>query len=189
MSDRNFGSFVPTTNIWDTTELEDTKVTSPAFKELLVRLYQNLSLMSTVLNTKISGYYDTQEFVTGELYFPKPGTTSLTNNPTPDFRPVKRKVINFGALPNAGTKNVPHGITVGNNTIFVGCTAYATDPVNHVSFELPYSSPTLIDNIEIYTRKIATVPNITVVTGSDRTAFTICYVVLEWIERPLSLFL
>ena len=181
MSDRNFGAFVPTTNIWDPSEVEETEVTSPAFKELMVRLYQNLGLMSTVLNTKITGYYDTQEFVTGELYFPDPGATSLTNNPTPDYRQVKSKVINFGALPN-GTKNVPHGITVTDNTIFVDCYGMATDPVNHISLRISYASPVLADNIEIYTREIATVPNVTVITGNDRTAFTICYVVLKWIE-------
>jgi len=52
------GSFVPTTNVWDPSEIYSVDVTSPRFKELLVRLYQNVNLIAVVLNTKDSGYYD-----------------------------------------------------------------------------------------------------------------------------------
>ena len=51
------GLSLPTTNIWDTTEIYETEVTSDAFKELMVRLYQNLSDMSDAINLKESAYY------------------------------------------------------------------------------------------------------------------------------------
>jgi hypothetical protein len=37
----DYGMFIPTTQVWDVSEIYSTEVTSPAFKELLVRLYQN----------------------------------------------------------------------------------------------------------------------------------------------------
>jgi hypothetical protein len=33
------GIFVPTTNVWDVSQIYEIDVTSPQFKELLVRLY------------------------------------------------------------------------------------------------------------------------------------------------------
>jgi len=179
MPDRTVGAFVPTTNIWDSSEIYATEVTSPAFKELLVRLYQNLSLMSNVLNIKESGYYDTLEFVTGQLYFPIPGATSLTNNPTPDYRQTFRKVINFGALPNTGTTNIAHGIHCDANTIFTRIYGVATDPTGAFSYlPLPYASSTAANNIELS----ITGANISITTGVDRTMYTTTYVVCEYLK-------
>ena len=42
------GAYAPTTFIWDVEQLQHIEVTSPEFKELLVRLYQNLNLMANV---------------------------------------------------------------------------------------------------------------------------------------------
>ena len=50
------GSFIPTTQVWDVNEIYSTEVTSPAFKELLVRLYQNINAQSLSLNSKDAGY-------------------------------------------------------------------------------------------------------------------------------------
>ena len=177
MATNDFGAFVPTTNVWDPTEIYSTEVTSPEFKELLVRMYQNLNLMSNVLNLKDTGYYDTTEFVTGQQFFPKPGLTSLTSQ-APDYRQAFRKVINIGeALKDAGTTTKAHGITVDANTIFTRIYGVANNPVGLSYLTLPYSSPTLIENIKLTVDNT----NVTIVTGNDRTAYTITYVVLEWL--------
>ena len=170
------GAFVPTTNIWDTTEIYSTEVTSPAFKELLVRLYQNLNLMSINLNLKDTGYYDTSEFVTGQKFFPDPGLTSLSAR-TPEFRQSYRKLINFGALPNTGTTSVAHGITVDANTIFTRIYGVANDQTGLSYLPLPFSSATLVENIKLSVDNT----NVTIVTGSNRSAYTITYVILEWL--------
>src|SRR6185369_581411 len=106
----NTGSYVPTTNIWDVTRLHEIDVNSAEFKELLVRLYQNINNISLVLNTKCTGYYINEQFVSGKLFF----------NPDIDpvqlgaqYRPGFIKTINTGAL-GAGVTAVNHDINVTN---------------------------------------------------------------------------
>jgi hypothetical protein len=172
-----YGSFVGTTNVWDVSSLYSIDVTSPAFKELLVRLYQNLNLISTVLNTKDTGYYDLQEFVNGQLWFPNPALNSnSTTNPT--YRQVLRKVINFGPLPNTATKSVPHNITCTKATTFTRIYGAASDTTGFNYIPLPYASPTVANNIEL----LANGTNVTVITGSNRSNFNICYIVLEYLQ-------
>lgn len=177
MPNDEIGAFVPTTNIWDPTEIYSTEVTSPEFKELMVRLYQNLNIMAIVLNLKDTGYYDTEEFVTGQKYFPLSGATSLSAT-TPDFRQTYRKVIEFGALPNTGTTNVAHGITVDANTIFTRIYGVANNQAGTLYLPLPYASSTAANNIELSVGNT----NVTIITGSDRTAYTVTYIVLEFIK-------
>ncbi len=179
MPSNEVGSFIPTTNIWDPTEIYATEVTSPAFKELMVRLYQNLNTMAISVNLKDTGYYDISEFVTGQNYFPKPGTSSLTTgSSTANFRQTYRKVINFGTLPNNGTTNVAHGITVDANTIFTRIYGTATDPTGLSYLPLPYASSTAANNIELSVDNT----NVTIITGSNRAAYTITYIVLEYLK-------
>ena len=177
MPNKEIGAFIPTTNLWDPTEIYSTEVTSPEFKELLVRLYQDLNSMAIAINLKDTGYCDTAEFITGQKFFPKPGLTSLSAQ-TPDFRQAYRKLINFGTLPNAGTTNVAHGITVDANTIFTRIYGVATNPVGLSYLPLPYSSTTLINNIELSVNNT----NVTITTGINRVAYTVTYVVLEYIK-------
>jgi hypothetical protein len=172
------GAFIPTTQLWDVTEIYEENVGNEPLKELLVRMYQNLNRMALSLNVKESGYYDTQEFVTGQQYFPLPGLNS-SGTRVPDYRQTFRKVVNFGGLPNAGTTNVAHGINCDANTIFTRIYGVATDPTGGFSYlPLPYASTTLINNIELSVDGT----NVTVITGIDRTAYTICYVICEYIK-------
>lgn len=173
---QSVGVFVPTTNVWDVNEIYSVEVTSPAFKELLVRLYQNLNNISQALNVKDSAIYNTQEFVNGQLYFANP-TLSSTSTTTARLRQVMRKVINFGALPNTATTTVAHGITFNSSTTFTRVYGAASDTAGNNYIPIPYASPTLANNIEL--KVDAT--NVTIITGSNRTAFTVCYVVLEYL--------
>src|SRR5690242_3898762 len=100
----NNGLFVPTSFVWDIGRLQEVDVNSPEFKDLLVRLYQNIARIATTLNLKDSAYYYTGEFVNGQLYFPNPALSSLTTE-TARYRQVTRFVMDFGALPNTGVKS------------------------------------------------------------------------------------
>jgi len=173
---QSVGVFVPTTNVWDVNEIYSTEVTSPAFKELLVRLYQNLNNMAQALNVKDSAIYNTQEFVNGQLYFANPALNS-TSTTAPRMRQVMRKVINFGALPNTGTKTAAHGITVNSSTTLTRAYASASDTTGNNYIPIPYASPTLVNNIELKVDGT----NVTIITGSNRSAFTVCYVVVEYL--------
>lgn len=175
--DVNPGLFIPTTSVFDIELMRKADVNSHEFKELLVRLYQNVNNIALALNQKDSGLYYQEEFVTGQVYFPNPSLSSTTQQqPTP--RPVFRKVINFGSLPNTGSTSVAHGLTVTANFSFTRIYGAATDP--STSFiPLPYASPTDADNIELS----VDATNVTITTGSDRTGYTTCYVVLEYLKQ------
>lgn len=173
-----FGAFAPTTNVWDTTELEKVEVTKPEFKELLIRLYQNLNLMSEVLNIKDSGYYYETEFVNGQQFFPNPILNSGTSTgPTP--RQVFRMTIDFGALPNAGTAVVAHGIPVNSATTVTRIYGAASDTTNLKYIPIPYSSASN-DNIELY----ADSTNVYIITNSASwITYTTTYVIIEYLKQ------
>jgi hypothetical protein len=177
MSYRNAGAFIPTSQVWDVSEIYETEVTSPAFKELLVRLYQNLNNMALAINGKDTGIYHTDEFVTGKLYPPDPTSTSATLT-KPIQRPVYRKVIDFGALPNAATKTVAHGLTVSATMIWVNMYGCATDPVALIGIPIPYASDTASDNIELWVDNT----NVNITTAADWRAYSKCYIVLEYLK-------
>lgn len=170
------GVVVPTTFILDVAKLDDIDVNSAQFKELLVRLYQNLNRMCLAINKKTSGIYSLNQFVTSNEYFPAIAATSLTNE---QYRPTTRIVIDFGILPNAGLKSTPHGINVNAVLTWVGIQGWATDPIALQGIPIPYASPTAANNIELY----VDATNVNVITGSDRTSFTTTYIVLEFLTQ------
>ncbi len=178
-SSGSFGSYTPTTNVWDVSEVQNININSPEFKELLVRLYQNLNLMNLNINIADKGIYDIQEFLNGQQWFPDPTTNSSTAN-SPQYRTPLRKVINMGALTNTGTTSQLHGITVTNTLRWTRMYGVATAPgtvnpaLNGIS--IPYVS-TLGSIVELN----VTSTRVNVITNDDKTAFTECYVVLEYL--------
>lgn len=171
----DIGLYIPTTTIWGLDDIEEMDVKSPEFKRLLVQLYENINNIAYVLNLKDSAYYVQQEFVNGQQYFP--GTISSTTD-TNLFRNVYRKVVDCSALANTGTTTTAHGISMTNTFTFTRIYGAASDQVGKNFLPLPYASPTLANNIEIN----VDATNINITTGSDRTAFTLTYVVLEYLK-------
>ena len=172
------GAFVPNTFIWDVQQIQGVDLNSPEFKELLVRLYQNLSLMCNVLNIKDSGKYTTMEFINGQRFFPNPANTSASVA-APAERQVLRKVINYTtALPNTGTATIPHGITCTTNTTFTRIYATGSDTTGFNYIPIPYASPTLANNIEIKLDNT----NVYIITGSNRSNFNQTYIILEYLQ-------
>lgn len=172
----NPGLFVPTTNVWDVAELYTVDVQSSEFRELLVRLYQNINTIALALNLKDSAYYVDQEFVNGQVLFPNPALSSSTAS-APVYRQVFRKVIDFGALANAGTKSVAHGLTITAGFSFTRIYATASDTIGFNYIPIPYAS-VAAGNVELN----VDLTNVTIITGSDYSAFTICYVILEYVK-------
>lgn len=174
-SSAQYGSYVPSTNIWDIPELSS--VQDPSARELLLRLYQNINRISLVINDKDTGFYNTNEYINGQLYFPNPATTSANANST-QFRQVSRKVINFGALPGAaGTKSVAHNIIINSSFSFTRIYATASDQTGLNFIPIPYASSVLVNNIELSVDST----NVNITVGSNRSNFTITYVVLEYL--------
>lgn len=170
------GDFLPTTNVWDVTELYQTDVDTPEFKELLVRLYQNLNNMSISINVRDSGYYQLTETANGQIYFHDPDLGS-TSSQTPIMRQVYRKVINFGELPNTATKSVPHGIDITSDYTFTRIYGVANNVINQVYIPLPFAKTGNNVSLEVDTT------NVDITTQTDRTLFDVTYIVLEYIKQ------
>lgn len=126
---------------------------------------------ANAVNTKASGLYLPQETASFQQYF-------TPSNPMQN-RDVYRKVIDFGVLPNAGVKTVAHGIAFDSSSTLTHLYASATDPVNLLYIGIPYSSATLVDNIELSLDST----NVIITTASNWSAFTVCYVVIEWLKN------
>jgi len=184
MARNSSGTFIPTTQVWDVSEIKDVDVTKPEFKELLVRMYQNLNTMAVTINNKESAYYDTSETVKGQSFFPDPLLSSSTAS-RPENRQVFNKVINFGALPNAATRSYAHGIDIKRGFTFTriyGCSTCQanTNPVlPFYSIPLPYVSTAGIAScIELYVDAL----NVVIITAIDYSAYDKTYIVLEYIK-------
>lgn len=167
-----YGSFVPTNLVWDVAQLQEIDVTSPEFKELLVRLYQNINNIANVLNIKDTGIYNNSFFsVNGQLYFPNP----VNNSSTPD-RPAMRQVFRqVFIVPAGGT--LLHKLPINANWQFTRIYGVANDPVGNNYYPLPWASAAGATNIEL---KV----NLTqiVITNNSGIAFPNFLVVLEWID-------
>jgi hypothetical protein len=173
-----YGAFVETNYLWDVQQLQSLDVNSAEFKELLIRLYQNVGKIALVLNVKDTGLYQVTEVVNGQLYFSNPANNSSTAA-NPALRQVLRTVINYTtALPNTGSVAIPHNITCTGSTTFTRIYAVANDTSGNNYIPIPYASPTAANNIEL--KVDAT--NVTIITGSNRSNFTITYIVLEYLQ-------
>jgi hypothetical protein len=137
----NTGSYVPTTNVWDVGRLYEIDVNSDEFKELLVRLYQNVNNIALVLNTKSTGYYINEEFVSGKLFF-----NPDSNDPL-DLRPGFIISINTGVL-GAGVTAVNHNIDVTNIFKWMFISGAATNTGTLVGYPLPFAG-VAGNNIEV----------------------------------------
>lgn len=168
---QNTGLYVPTTNIWDDMEqIGSVDVNSDHFKELLVRLYQNIGNIALALNKKDSALYLQEEFVNGQVFF-----NPLSSNPD-DLRPCFRILVNVGALNAAAQVSVNHGITVDNFTTFTYIAGAASNTTSMTYYPIPYAGAA-----NVYISVTAGQYQITV---NNQTAinFTNVYIVLEYLK-------
>lgn len=86
-------------------------------------------------------------------------------------KPLYRKVINFGALPNNTQKIVMHNIA--NIEFIVSCLGYAINSTGS-GIALPSNNGTVNTNLYATTQQIG------VATTGDRSSFTKCYITLEY---------
>jgi len=165
----NTGSYVPTTNVWDISRLYEVEVGSQEFKELLVRLYQNVNNIAVVLNTKCTGYYINEEFVSGKLFY-----NPSSNDPL-RLRPGFMKTINTGAL-GAGVTAVNHGITVTNTFHWMFISGAATNTGTLVGYPITFAGAAG-NNIEV--RVSATQ---VIIDNASGVTFTDSQVTLEYVK-------
>jgi hypothetical protein len=163
-------TLLPTSEIYDVSEIGEMDIKSKEFKELIIRLVMNANKQNIAINGKDTGIYDVLETVTGQTFSADTGTRQ---------RAAYRKCFfAFGALPNAATKTLAHGLTLNTALMITDLWAIAADPATNTYLKLPYASPTLVNNIELN----ITGANIVITTGSDRTAFTKTYIFMEYLK-------
>ena len=165
--------FLPTTYNIDVSRVYNTNVSSPEFKELLVRLYQDLNRICTTINLKDTGYYIEQELINSQLLFPNPATQPSS------YRQIFRMTINFGALPNNTTTSVAHNIDITNTYTFTRIYGAASNTTGLMYIPLPYVSTTTTNNIQLDV--IST--DVVITTTADYSAYTTTYVILEYVKQ------
>lgn len=166
--------FVPTTPILDVTNTQGKSFSSSEFKEYMIRLTKFLDNVATTLNTKPSGEFATVEDVSGKQYWP------LTGGNYP--RASNHIYIDFGALPDGTssvTKSVNHNINFPAGSIWVQVRGMATNTTTGLGVGLPFSSPTLANNIQLSVSST----QVTVIVDAtiDWSSYNNTWIYLEWI--------
>lgn len=170
-----YGSFLQTNFIWEIEQIYQLDEITPDFKELLVRLYQNLGLTASVVNSKETGLYQSLEFINGQQFFPNPAYNSGTNNIAVQRSGWRRCITNFGTLPNAGTKSVPHYIDFTPTTAFTRIYAAATNPGNAA---IPIPNVDLVNPVSINLDST----NVNITTVTNLSAYVVTIIVLEFLK-------
>jgi hypothetical protein len=89
-----------------------------------------------------------------------------------DGKPLYRKTVIFGSLPNASSKYIKHNIS---NIDFIASIKGVTTQSNGAAQPLPYSSSTLEKNVQLYADKTI----IEITTGRDDSSKN-AYITLKY---------
>lgn len=125
--------------------------------------------MLAAINAKTIGEYQFIELQTGQ-------TLADPMNPQ-NQKSIYRTVVNFGALPNATTKEVNHMIQWSSQSRWIKIYGAANDP-DTLGIPLPFASDTSNENIKLEVTD--TVVRIT--TDIDYSNFTDSFIVLEYFK-------
>jgi len=142
-------------------------------------IVEQLKRIANAVNIREVGWYLDEELLSGKAFIP---TANLLadGGTSQQFRQVLRKVIDFGALPAAGVKSVPHGISFTANFTLVQMYAAATDPVALSAIPIPYASPNALN--EAVALNMDSV-NVNIGVGVNRSNYTRTYIVIEYLQE------
>lgn len=115
----------------------------------------------------------------GENYKDKYSTTEVkTNKVWIDGKPIYRKAIACGALPNADEKLVPHGISNINEVFYInGIAIWDRGGGAFYSMPINYINPTILENsVGLYVNET----NISIKTTNNLNVYTKTYIILEY---------
>lgn len=134
------------------------------FRGALTQTYRKIA---NTVNTKTGGVFVPAETANSEQYF-------TVDNPQ-QMRNVYRMTVDFGQLPNATTKSVPHNINFTSEATATRIYGASSSPSTGEFIPIPYVSTTG-DDIEL----LITSGTVDIITTSDRTNFETTYVVIEY---------
>lgn len=127
--------------------------------------------ISNTMNTKEGALYLPIELATFQSYF--------TPNDPQRLRNTYRMVVDFGALPNAGTKTVPHGIAFDSNFTLTRLYGAATDSIGLTYIPLPLVAIIPNNGVQLFLDST----NVIISTGTNRTNYTRSTVVIEYMKN------
>lgn len=167
----NTGLFLQTTQIWDINQNISLDPGSTDFRDLVVRLYQQLNNIALTVNLKKTGYYLTETFNNSTQWFNPNSTNPL------QLRPGFTKVVDIGPL-GGGVTNTAHGISIvaGSTIKFTYIGGAAVDSVGLVFVPLPHANGGATDII------VTVNATNVVITNNSGIVFTSAYIVLEYLE-------
>lgn len=142
-------------------------------------LTEQLKRISNEVNLREIGWFLDEPVISGKQFIPS-STMSVNTSPN-QYRTVFRKVINFGPLPSAGNKAVPHGLMINSNFSLVSLWAAATDPISLLSLQAGFAAVPTGNNIQLFLDSV----NVNISNeGISRSNYTICYVTIEYMQEP-----
>ena len=124
-------------------------------------------------NAIVQNTSDIDNLVQAEVY----STDEVkTNKKWINNKPIYRKVIDIGNLPDNTTKSVASGVNFNNATL-VKMYGICKHSSNNVSFPLPFSNPSTLGFSIMLNMDNSN--NIVITTGTDRTGYY-GYVIIEY---------
>lgn len=164
------GSFIPITSTWEIGQIEGVNVNSEEFKQLFIRLYQRFNDVALALNSKDTGYYLNEEFVTGQNYFNPADNSPLM------LRPSYRIAFNTGVI-DAGVTPITHGLIITSTWRFIRIYGSADSPASSLWYPLPFPSASGTNNIEVIVNTTQII-----ITNNSGIVFSSGMVVLEYLK-------
>ena len=107
----------------------------------------------------------------GNAYLTSEVTTGMT---WIDNKPIYRKVIDCGALPNATTKSVAHNVSNIDTVVFANGVSYST--TTGFNFPIPYAADTLQAQVKMW----VTSTDIYLQTIANRSEYNQTYIIIEY---------
>lgn len=144
------------------------KVSAADMNEIKNVVNNNANLMGDV-STLSTGSTDVVSAINA---ISKYSTTEQIIGTWTNGKPLYRKVFNFGAMPNATNKDIPHNIS--NLGITVNCYGMAVRSSDSRALNIPDSTP----GAEITCGVTNT--NVYVTTYSDRSSFNDSHIIIEY---------
>lgn len=168
---QNTGLFVQTTNVWEISQVTEVDINSDDFRQLLVRLYQNVNEIAIALNKKQTGYYLEEEFVDSSVFF-----NPASDSPE-ELRPEYRKVIDMGSV-GPGVTSKAHDLTIESTWSFTRIYGAGSNTTTNDYYPFPWASTGGATNIELKVNATDVV-----ITNNTGLTFPTCIVVLEYLKQ------
>ena len=121
--------------------------------------FGEVTVQNTITNPSPAASYSTDEQLTGGTWI--------------DGKPIYRKVIDFGALPNSTLKQVPHGISDIDAIVSFNGVTFAK---NKTATPIPYVYTDSINTVSLFLEGT----NVCIQTFGDKTSYINTYVTLEY---------